>query len=335
MKRSFRAALGIGCVTALGLLGCGGEPAPTSGAAGSGGSAQAGGQSQSGGGSGGSAGAPAGGTGQGGVKPLDCSGAFAAPALAMVDEGGVRLGSPTFSPDGLELIYSREVRDESAAPTMGFRRSTRSSVDEQFPVGTPLPSLDVACAVDESRSADLSADGLRAYIVCYPSLMVPVGPGTLRIADRPSLTGEFTVRPESLPVGPSAAISADELTLYTTSDVDTHGYPPRQFRRSSTSEMFGAGSDIPGLESTYLLAPDISPDGLSLYGGLEGGVVVAVRPSIDAPFAAPTTLYPRPEGNAALGAPELSRDCRTLYYIEQVALESGSGVNATLKMARR
>lgn len=329
MMQSYRAAWGVSC--AAFALGCGADPAPPSGTAGSGGSVQTGGNG--GGGSGGNAGSNAAGTEQGGAKPLDCSGAFASPVLAMVDEGGVRLGSPTFSPDGLELIYAREAMDGSAA-NYGFRRSTRSSVDEQFPVGTPLTSLDVACAIDESRSADLSADGLRAYIVCYPSQASPVGPGTLHIAERPSLAGEFTLRPETRAVGPSAAISADELTLYTSSDIDLGGYPPRQFRRASVSEMFGDGTDIAGLETAMLLAPDISPDGLSLYGN-DGGISVAVRVTVDEPFAAPTLLYPNPTTRTALGAPELSRDCRTLFYIEQVSPDTGTGINATLMMARR
>lgn len=249
----------------------------------------------------------------------------------MVAEGNVRLGSPTFSPDGLELIYSRDGLDGTP---ITFRRSTRAGVDEPFPVGAPLVSLDAACPPEESRSIDLSPDGLRAYLVCYNDEVSPVGPGTLHIAERPSLTGEFVLRPETREVGPSAAISADELTLYTSSDVDLGGFPPRQYQRTSVSEMFGASSDIPGLETAALVAPDISPDGLSLYGG-DGGVQVAVRSSKDAPFGAPTLLYMGGTQREALGAPEMSRDCRTLFYIQQLSVDTGTGVNATLMMARR
>ena len=98
--------------------------------------------------------------------------------------------------------------------------------------------------------------------------------------------------------------------------------------------MFGDGTDIPGLEAALLLAPDISPDGLSLYGN-DGGIAVAVRSTVDAPFAAPTLLYPNPTTRTALGAPELSRDCRTLFFIEQVSADALPGINATLMMARR
>lgn len=316
-----------------GLEGCGeaGEQAgPGAGAGGAtAGSSGSGGQGAGGSGAGGgSAAGGAGATAQAGLGSIDCSGTFGTPVPILDEASDVLLSSPTLSPDALELIYVR-----GRGTQIEFHRSTRDSLVAPFPVGAPLPDLDAACQPGDARSADLSYDGLRAYVVCYSATAEPTGPGMLHVADRAGLAASFVFRSDSLRVGPSAAISRDELTLFSASDIDVGSAPPLQFTRSSLSATFGAGETISGLEGVFLSSPDPSPDGLSLYGGLLGDVVEARRSTASAAFGAPIVLYSRPSTNEQLGAPELSQDCRSLFYLHQTY--EGGLLRSQLLMARR
>lgn len=293
--------------------------------AGQGGSGNGGAGSHTVGGTGSAGGGSSAGAGQ---PSSDCSGTFGPGELALTGDPDVLLASPTLSPDAMELIYTR-IKDGQ----IGFRRSRRMNILQPFPAGSPITSLDAACSVSEARSADLSADGKRAYVVCYSSSASPLGAGTLHVADRSDDGDTFAFRPETLQVGPSAAISADDLTLFTSSEQDAGAEPARQFTRPSQSEQFGAAQAIPGLETENLSAPDVSRDGLILFAGLRGDLVVASRTSRDKPFSAPTILFAAPSVTQPLGSPEISADCRSLVYLAQT---SQNGLSTSqLMLARR
>jgi hypothetical protein len=278
-------------------------------------------------GGGGSAGHVGGSAGAAGSSPSDCTGTFATPAPGLTEDANAKLASPALSPDALTLFYTR-----TSGAQIGFRASARASRSAVFPAGAPVAELDAACKAEEARSVDLSADGLRAYIACYSATAEPLGAATLSIADRASLSAPFVLRDETLQVGPGAAISRDELSLFTSSDVNAGFKPPRLFQRTSTDEAFGAGAAIPGLENVNLTAPDPAPDGRTLFGGLMSNVVVSSRPSAAAPFPTPTVLFAPVDATQQLGAPEISQDCRSLFFVQQT---SANGVTTSELMEAR
>lgn len=320
-------ALGTFCASLAALSGCGGtdhnEAEATAGsntAVSGASSSQAGqgGTDTSGGGQAGSSasGSASAGTSGGAAQPADCSGTFAAPAPGLTEDAKAKLASPALSPDALTLFYTRTLDGQ-----ITFRTSTRSSLTAVFPAGTAIPELDAACQAAEGRSVDLSADGLHAYVACYSATAEPVGSATLSVAERASLTAPFSVPGDKVQVGAGAAISKDELSLFTSSDVNPGFKPPRLFARTSVAEPFGAGAAIPGLEEINLTAPDPAPDGTTLYGGLMGNVVVTTRASASAPFAAPTVLFAPADATQQLGAPEVSQDCRRLFFVRQTSAD--------------
>jgi hypothetical protein len=273
----------------------------------------------SGGATPGSGGAANAGSGGGaGTQPLSCAGAWGTSSRELLRGGsGVQLMSPTLSPDELELFYST-IDD---LDVVNFRRSVRSSKAAVFPEGTPVPELDAACpSPNGDRHMDLSADGLRAYFVCSAEPILTSGP--LRVARRSSIGGAFTVDTKSYgTVGPSVSIAKDELVAYSTTL--TRPGPPLMFTRTDTSSTFAPGISIPGLEAADFSALDPSPDGLSLYGGLDSSVQVASRAAVTGDYGAPTTVIAAPM-DRAVGAPEVSQDCRSLYYIDVDTAQSPS-----------
>ena len=72
---------------------------------------------------------------------------------------------------------------------------------------------------------------------------------------------------------------------------------------------------VPGLESTDVTAPEPSPDELGLFGSESARIVLASRASTDTAFGPPVPVLSPPDGTGLLGAPELSADCRSLYYV--------------------
>jgi hypothetical protein len=71
---------------------------------------------------------------------------------------------------------------------------------------------------------------------------------------------------------------------------------------------------VAGVESVLLVAPDLAPDGLTLYGAAGGNELGFVRRRSGAePFADFEAIA---VGQlTAAGAPEISADCRTLYFV--------------------
>lgn len=329
--------VGYGALLLSLAVACGGEDKsdsspPTGGSAGqaSGGAsagAPAGGAPAAGAGGSASAGSPSAGAG-----PVPCNGTWPAATSLIPPEVGIIIFSPALSPDGLELIYAR---NENAI--VGFQRSRRASTADAFPKGTPLTELDSVCMPSDWRSADISADGLRIYVECYSIAGEQIGLATLHVATRASLTAPFVYAEGSQMVGPGGSISSDELTFFTSSDMEPGSYPPLQYARTDKSQPFGTGTPIPGIEALNFSAPDISSDGLTLYAGLNGDVVSATRENITAPFGAPVTVFAASttDTTEALGAPELSRDCRSLIYLRQVSDAATSSTTSELMISRR
>lgn len=223
---------------------------------------------------------------------------------------GATLSSPVISSDERELFYVQY--DE---PYVGhFRRSTRATSEGRFPDGAVVPELDAACAPRDYRSLDVSRDGLRAYVVCFESIDDGTY-GELRVAERRSREQPFVLRTETFGrIGASPALTPDELSLYTSSP-DGVGDAPRFYTRSARDQAFSNGAPVAGLSATDMTSPEPSPDGLSLFGGEAASIVVAARAAPDAAFGAPVAVIVPPDGTGLLGAPELSADCRSLYYV--------------------
>ena len=300
-------------VMLVGAVGCGGESRRSQG-----GGAFAGAEpgTTAGAGRGDSAGESAGGAAgsAGASTSVDCSGPFGEPRVVFDAGAGMRLFSPTLSADETELLYA--IGEQQGE--LHYARAKRASKLDAFGPGEPIPELDLACVPSDDRTIDLSADGLRAYLVCYD-------PGNadskdLRIAARPTLDAPFALKAGTYGhVGASAAVANGELTLYTSGFLAGEE-PALLFERATTSESFGDGQPIPGLGDAPLVTPDPSPDGLWLFGalgaGFNEGLTLATRANVDEPFAPlDSSLTSDPGGNWV--SPAISEDCRSLYAVRR------------------
>jgi hypothetical protein len=328
-----RWAAGLGVALCF-ALGCGsdknGPATGAGGATGTGGGSQGSGGNAATGGAAGSAGTPGGGSA--GTTPLSCSGAWSAPKEILRPAPYSGLSSPTLSPDELEMFY---VESASSGTSYNFRRSIRSTKAAVFPAGDVVPELDAACSPAQHRNIDLSRDGLRAYFSCQVDPTVAT-PEPLRIARRSAVGGTFVVDPQNYGmVGPSAAIGMDELELFSSEKTSVDPGPPRRYTRSSMSTAFGNPVSIPGLESVGLIAPELSPDGLSMFGAISLSLVVVERSRPDAAFAAPTVLLPVDPMTTVVGAPEIAQNCRSLYYVQNELIAATGTVDSTIRVMTR
>lgn len=257
------------------------------------------------------AGSGDGSAGSGGKAPsIDCTGNFGAPRV-VYEPLVTRLFSPTLSADETELFVA--IGD---ALSLQYYRSTRASKADAFGPGEPLPELDAACTTSGDRTIDLSSDGLTAYLVCYGQ--PEPSSNELRIARRSALGAPFVLDSKSYGrVGPSAAVAPGELTLLS-SGLEISQDPPLTFERAATSEPFGEGVPIPGLEDTRLVTPDLSADGLSLFGTVLNTVVLATRANVGDAFSAPNEVVPPPGVGQWISA-TISEDCRSLYAVRQTS----------------
>jgi hypothetical protein len=225
-----------------------------------------------------------------------------------------RLFSPTLNAAETELLYAADGEGSS----LRYYRSTRASKSDVFESSEPIPELDAACASTDDRTIDVTGDGLRAYLVCYG----PDNPesNVLRFAVRAALDAPFVLDEKSYGVvGPSAAIASGELTLYS-SGLTPSADPPLLFERTTTSEPFDAGTVIPGLEGTLLITPDVSADGLSLFGNQGGAISVATRASVHDAFSLPEVIIPAPESGDWVSV-TVSENCRSLYAVMMASSE--------------
>jgi hypothetical protein len=258
---------------------------------------------------------------------VDCSGNFGS-VRRLIHGGTQELSSPALPRDELELFYTVA---EPGGTNERFMRSSRASTSQAFSPGEPVVELDAACASTETLTLDLSADGLRAYVTCHSVFTA----GPLILLRRETRTSPFArVGTVAVEVGASAALSSDELTIYSTGvDAVPERASPLVATRESTADPFGSPSPLSGLEGTGVLAPDLSPDELTLFGGLKstGRVIVTERVSKLAPFGQPDVVSLPP---AVAGAPHLSADCRRLYFVG-IDPRDGGGTDWALYIAER
>jgi hypothetical protein len=220
------------------------------------------------------------------------------------------LSSPTVPGDELELFFAQRGATDSVRHVM---RATRKTRDADFGEPAVVPELESVCADGEERSLSITADGLRLYVGCSTGFGTVV-PGPLHLARRSARDAAFVIDAATYgTVGPSIDVCPDELSVLTTSETSVQN-PPRTYARSSREQAFGQGAPIPGLEAVALTAPSCAPDGLTLFGGVNPDLVVAARPADGEPFGAPSTVF-QGDNLSVYGSPEVSADCRTLYFI--------------------
>lgn len=247
----------------------------------------------------------------GGATWVDCRGALQNRTIELLAPPEATLASPTAAPGELELFYVQYDQ-----PYEGhFRRALRPDRNTEFTNTESLPELDAACARPDYRSIELSPDGLRAYVLCFATLDDGAD-GVLRVADRARAGERFTLRAtEYGRVGASPAVTPDELTLYTSYPAGAGEGPPFTYTRASTDEPFSAGTPAPGLEGSEMASPDPSPDGLSLFGGVSTSITLATRARVTDEFGAPIPVLSPADGTQLLGAPDLTANCRSLYFV--------------------
>lgn len=327
---------GTGGASTGGLGGTGGTPgtggAATGGAPSTGGVGAAGeiGGSAGGGGHAAGPGGAAGGPPQGGTSgAVDCTGTFGSEQMIVMATSKVILSSPTAPADELELFFVRHDTSGGGAPTI--MRAQRSSRDASF--GTPAEVTELAsvCSSSQERGISITPDGLRLYVGCYTGTSTYT-PGPVKLARRTTRDAAFTIDSMSYGnVGPQIDVTPDELTAYTSSEVDNMS-PPRQYTRSSKSEPFANGQAIVGLESAQIGAPFLAADGLSLYAADSTNVDVSTHSSPELPFSTPKEVVSGQPG-LSFKFPEVSADCRTIYFVR---VDSANGSNSyALEMEKR
>jgi hypothetical protein len=216
--------------------------------------------------------------------------------------------SPAVTEDELELFYVSTVQGSSS----GYYRSVRTSRSQAFPVAEPVPELDALCAgllPEAAWAIDVSLNGLRAYITCgLPTSEIPI-----QLATRSDRTTPFVLERVVGQMGVSVAVDASELTAYSSGYLSFPG-PPLVARRDSLADEFVGATPIPGLESQTLVAPEISRDGLTIYGADGNRLGFSERTGPSEPFG-PFAEFPFIATFTATGAPEMSADCRRLYFV--------------------
>jgi hypothetical protein len=268
----------------------------------------------------------------------DCSGAFPSSYLPLLKVlAPASLASPAIAPSELELFY---VQYEGDLGPGSFLRTTRPSKGSGFPPGQAVAELDAACQPDQRRAIDLSLDGLRAYLMCFPfdDLM---SSGELRIARRASLADPFVLDPMSYgQVGASPTIAPDELTVYTSFEQGVALGPLQSYTRTSVDQAFGPATtvDVATGSEEFLASPDIAPDNNTLFAGFDGSVVQVIRNSATTFGTLEVIRGKAVEGDTFdsldFGAPDVSADCRTVYAIEVDTPADGAASYSIIQVAR-
>ncbi|MCH2109714.1 MAG: hypothetical protein MK135_10310 [Polyangiaceae bacterium] len=228
-----------------------------------------------------------------------CTGSF--PEGRMVLEHG-RTISPAITNDRLELFYVQGEPTEER-----FYVTRRATPQDSFEPGELVTTLNSVCSEGQELSIDISGDGLRAYVACHDDIDTLA---EFYVATRTERTDSFG---EPLSLGTHAAsfsVAYDELSAYGT--LYYSGDATLFSSRDDLTATFGAPSPASGLESAPLIAPALSPDGLSLYGALDGKLQVATRDTLDSPFGTPVPIFG--EGVVA-GGPDMAGDCRHMVYV--------------------
>jgi hypothetical protein len=239
----------------------------------------------------------------------------------VLETPGMSFSGLTVSPDELELIYSAGAVD---GVDQGFFHARRASKADVFSQPVALPELDAACGMSTlTRSGDLTFDGLGFYFTCYDS-QSPGSVAELLYARRPSLDAPFVEeRIDYLIVDRGPSVSRDELELFAA--LGSAG-PTKRYVRTDATASFGNGEEVAGLESYIIATPEIAPDGRTLYASRSMSntwyaLVEATRSEPGAAFGPLTVLLPEIT-NETFGSPAISNDCRSLYFVHYVLVDS-------------
>jgi len=281
----------------------------------------------------------------------DCTGTFGTPTLIM-DEGPSKIPAQSLSitGDDLELFY------EVPGPAQGVMVRARATRDAPFGDAQEIaPAVFDFCPLEEGPSIDVSDDGLRLYMTCVITTVAnpddPFAPAPIYVAERASRnTLDFVRRPDPLGMGGiSISVSSDELTAFWSDYTDTSNPTVLMGTRSSWTAAFSSGTEPLGLNHAVLRYPELSTDGLHLFGSLKTGeltsIVMYTRASLSSDFRSPSseglpvtpTLpddpnTPTVESTSDL-SPTLSADCRSLYFL-RFSFQSGAN-SAQVWGARR
>jgi hypothetical protein len=300
--------------------GCGGESAGTNaannqsgGSSGSGGSA---GSAASGGsGATGAAGATGGSAGAGGGEAR-CEGDWGEPRVVLEHTDGLSISSLSITEDEKVLYFTKSGGTVEPARV---HVAKRDSVDEPFGIERPVDELNAICAPPQMALLDVTHDGLDAFVACsMEGLACAEQPCSIYHASRSSTADPFVSKGEvATGLGTSPAISPDRLRIYTAGkNPILGGEPPLFADRATVNDRFGTAQPIPGTDSwsIALLAPELSVDGLELYGhepDTAADLLWSRRKSASDPFPAPSVLV---SATIAAGSADLTSDCHGVYY---------------------
>jgi hypothetical protein len=260
----------------------------------------------------------------------DCTGAFGDGQVLVAGAKQTILSSPTVPADELELFFVEHDLSQGGAPRI--LRAARATRDASFGDPAPVTELDSVCTSSDERGISVTADGLRLYVDCYTGTS-SFTPGPLRLARRASRDMAFTIDSATYgTVGPQIDVTSDELTAFTSSEMNTTS-PPREYSRSTPSDPFANGQAVAGLENTAFAMPFLATDGLTLYGGVDPDLVSFRRSTPSGPFSASDVVFAGQKNAVSYKAPEVSADCRTLYFVR---IDGAAGMSSySLEVAKR
>lgn len=285
--------------------GSGGSAAPSGGSSGSSSGGTGAGSGGSSGATGGSAGVPSG----------DCAAPFTTTRLAFTPDPNATPTSLSVTDDELELYY--------AHPLVYVRR--RAARTDAFGAESELTELSPVCSTATDGSVDVTGDGLRLYFSCGAG----AGAVPIRLATRADRNSPFVVDSNTFgTVEASLSVSSDELTLFS---VINNGDSAQALihTRATTSEPFGSGSPIPGINVPFRF-PELSADGSTLFGSIAPTPLIwrlarATRDPATGSFSAPTTdglpvspaVPPEPTSMLVQGdyTPTVPGGCGALYFL--------------------
>jgi hypothetical protein len=124
----------------------------------------------------------------------------------------------------------------------------------------------------------------------------------------------------------SVSVPFDELNLFASSPTIAG---PFIYQRANVTDVFSAGTTVPGLENVPLVTPEPGPDGLTLFGAMSGNLVVAKRNGAGA-FTTPEIVV-RPASEGFLGSPAISGDCRSLYFVQTKSTAVGDAISVVTR----
>jgi hypothetical protein len=214
-----------------------------------------------------------------------------------IDTGETRAVGPAVTNDELLLIYHDGTQ---------VWESTRPNTTGMFVTNRPIAALTEQCT-GTLTGVDISGDGLRVYVAC----------GGLHQFHRSSLSVSAAFAYDGMVASTSEtpAVVAGELELY---DYELGALV--HATRADLTSPFGTPTPLTSLSAEGdLIAPDLAPDGLTLYAsvptmGSSRSLVSYTRAALDADFDPGSRTLLGVEGGLNAGSPELASSCRSLYY---------------------